>query len=163
MGKDLGWLTNLAATLPKELAGAQQRSVQQIALTTVRAMRVEVKRVTGGDGRLSGVGRRGARVGARYQLLSKAQTPTAVVRATGPAHLLEHPTRPHDITPRRRRRGQGSKALRFRDGTFRPAAHHPGINRPAKPYEKGYLAVRDQSGPIYNKQIENTLRKAVTR
>lgn len=76
---------------------ADRKSVEAAALFTVRMARASIRAGSGGDSRLSNVGRNGARVGARYDIQG-ARNPTALVRATGPLHLLDNPTKPHQIT-----------------------------------------------------------------
>lgn len=66
----------------------------------------------------------------RYDLLP-GNIPSAVVKFTGPFHLVESATKPHEITPkagrsqRRRGRATNAKALRI-GGEFRASASHPG-------------------------------------
>jgi hypothetical protein len=88
------------------------------------------------SGRLRGVGRAGARVGVRYDLLKQGGRNGVRLRATGPLHLVERSTKPRDIQPRARRARTGRAALRFSDGSFRPAARHPGTRGKA-PFGKG--------------------------
>ena len=164
MAKDLAWVTAMAATLPKQLQAAQTKAVRASALHVTQAIRDEVRVATGGDMRLSGVGRRGARVGARFDVRG-TKNPTAMVKATGPMHLLEHDTRPHEIGPRGRRVGRsgrrlkGAKALRI-GGEFRASAQHPGTHA-KRPFERGYIRSRDETGPIFNRAVEDAIRKAM--
>lgn len=58
-------------------------------------------------GKLQGVGTKGARVGVKYRVFGT----TAVVRWFGPAHLVNNPTKAHDITPKKRGRRSGKKAV----------------------------------------------------
>jgi hypothetical protein len=66
-------------------------------------------------------------VGARYDM-GKGAT-SVVVTYTGPAHLINNPTRPHRIEPRRPRGGRsrrrGASALTI-NGDVRAWANHPG-------------------------------------
>lgn len=88
---------------------ADRKSVEAAALFTVRIARAAIQAGSGGDNRLSNVGR-GARVGARYDVRG-TQNPTALVYATGPLHLLDNPTRPHQITPKvKKGRSRASRA-----------------------------------------------------
>lgn len=79
--------------------------------------------------RMSGVGRRGARVGAYYTPPASKSNPQGIVAYRGPVHLLNNPISPHMIAPRgrsRRRRG-GAQALAFPDGGVRfGPVRHPG-------------------------------------
>lgn len=96
------------------------QGVDAAALTYTNAARVAYRARTG-DGKLSGVGLRGARVGARYD----RKGDVAIVRATGPAHLIESPTKPHAIEPRKRR---GKKAVLTPAGPRARVAKHPGTH-----------------------------------
>jgi hypothetical protein len=66
------------------------------------------------------------KIGVRYDIRGN----TAIVRYTGPAHLVLNPTAPHEILPRglpgaKRRRRSGARALTI-DGNLARRAHHPG-------------------------------------
>ncbi len=50
--------------------------------------------------------------------------PTALVRIRGPFHLVDRPTKAHEIRPRRRR-GSGKRAITIGDSVY-AYAHHPG-------------------------------------
>lgn len=67
------------------------------------------------------------RWGVRYDILG-TWNPTALVRVWGPFHLVDNPTKPHDIRPRTKgRRRSGKQAIAF-DGIARASAHHPGTH-----------------------------------
>lgn len=155
---NLAGVARMASRLPEELSKAQRQGVQRSALTITRAMRQEVKQATGGDNRLSGVGKRGARIGAKYDIKGSIN-PTAIVRATGPAQLVEHDVRAHSIAPRRRR-GKARGALRFKDGSYAARASHPGT-KAKRPYEKGYLAKRDEAGQQFDKAVQQAIRRVL--
>lgn len=68
------------------------------------------------------------RINVRYDIRGN----TAIVRYTGPAHLVLNPTKPHQILPRglpgaRRRRRGGARALTI-DGDLARRANHPGTS-----------------------------------
>jgi len=68
------------------------------------------------------------RINVRYDIVGD----TAIVRYTGPAHLVLNPTSPHEILPRglpgaKRRRRAGARALTI-DGNLARRAHHPGTS-----------------------------------
>lgn len=82
---------------------------------------VKVIRRDSGDMRLSGVGRRGARVNARFNL-----NPDSVeFKATGPLHFLANPMSPHKIGPKKRSR---AKAIAIPGVGPRASAMHPGTS-----------------------------------
>jgi hypothetical protein len=68
-------------------------------------------------------------IGARYDIGKRgAGVGQAIVTYTGPAHLVNNPTRPHRIEPRRARGSRsrrGSSALVI-NGSVRAWANHPG-------------------------------------
>lgn len=109
---DLAGFAQQMAAMPDELLTMRRLGVNRSALAVTTAIRASIAGGTGGDSRLSGVGRGGARVGARYDVKGAAN-PTALIRATGPLHLVEYPTRAHEIPRRggRRRRGRGQRVV----------------------------------------------------
>lgn len=160
MTKDLAWLAKMTASLPKDLQAAQRRGVSKGALHVTRAMRDEVRAATGGDMKLSGgPGRKPKRVGAKYTVKGTTN-PSAVVKATGPAQLIERDTKAHKIAPRRRRGQAKARALRLADGRFAASVQHPGT-RGKRPYEKGYLRSRDATGPIFDREVQAAIGKAL--
>ena len=85
----------------------------------------------------------GGKWGVRYDIKGFGN-PSALVRIYGAFQLVDKPTKPHEIGPRRRgRRRSGKKAIAF-DGIVRASVQHPGtrgknIWSPAK--AKAYVAV----------------------
>ena len=75
------------------------------------------------------------KVRARYDVKG-TQNATAIVRYTGPAHLLNNPTRPHSIVSRKNRGSRASRSARqsgvgtrgaiIVNGQPRAIARHPG-------------------------------------
>lgn len=61
--------------------------------------------------RLSGVGKSGANIGVTFNVKTFQGTPTALIRATGPFHLIERDTAPHTIP-----RTEGSRRTRTSSG-----------------------------------------------
>jgi len=107
------------------IEGATRASVNEAALAGKAIFLANM-----GTTRLRNVGKGGAKVGARYDIKGGA-TPTALLRYTGPAHIINNPTKPHRIEPRGRtrtasgRQRKGAKALTI-GGNVRPYADHPG-------------------------------------
>lgn len=104
--------------------GAAKDGVRKSALFVKQSVISEMHGVS----RLRGVGKKGAKIGVRFDVKG-TQNPTALVRATGPFHLLERDTRAHDITPRKK------KAINI-GGNIRASAHHPGTKGKG-PWTKG--------------------------
>jgi len=134
-------------------------------LHTTTAIRAQIRRDTGGDSRMSGVGKRGAKVGAGFKLLSDTRNPTAIIRATGPMHLLERPTAPHAITPRglaRKKRGtgfrKGARALTI-GADLRAGAWHPGT-RGKRTFERGWRSVASDTPRIFQREVREAIGKA---
>lgn len=154
-------VTRMAATLPGELQRAQVVGVRKSALLVTTAIRGEIRAVTG-DNRLSGVGARGARVGAQYDVKGTTN-PTAIIKAKGPLHLVERDTAPHLIIPRGMRVGKrgrqlkGGKVLRLANGGYAASALHPGT-RGQHPFEKGFMKSRDKTGPIFDLEVRKAIQ-----
>lgn len=85
------------ARMGHELTKLEERSVQVASLAVKKSVLVQMQLAGVNGGRLRGVGKKGAKVGVRYDQKGKA----ALVRATGPFHLLERPTKGHR-TPKER-------------------------------------------------------------
>ena len=87
--------------------------------------------VSGGDGVLSHMGRRGARLGMRYDLAAQGRTVIVKLGPAGPWMLTEKGGKPHTI-PRatsRRRRGRGGARYLMAPGYNHPVrapVEHPG-------------------------------------
>ena len=128
--------------------GARQ-GVQKAALVATTAARASIAAGSGGDSALSNVGRQGgAKVGARFDVKG-TQNPSALIRATGPLHLLDNPTKPHTIVPRGLKKGR-SRASR---GDFYNALFGGGSGfGSAKPLRTPY-------GPRYRVQHPGTRGK----
>lgn len=95
--------------------------------------------------RMRGVGKKGARIGVRYDLDSDGK---ATVRAVGPLHLLERDTKAHKIAPKSRGRGANRKrrdgAIQLADGSIREEVDHPGT-KGKHLFEKGVEAARPKA------------------
>jgi len=137
------------ASIDQALLAAQREGVGRAALTITRGIRDQIRAVTG-DSRLSGVGR-GARVGAKYTVLSGGD---AIIQATGPLHLIERPTRAHEIEPRGRRRSRGNRrpALYLGGSRFYARVHARGT-RGKRPFAKGIAASAPQATRQYQAEI----------
>lgn len=92
-----------------QLERAQRTMTERAALVMTTAIRSELTADTG-DGRMSGVGRRGARVSAGFDVFG-SRNPVAMIRPRGPAHLISNATSSRYVTSRH---GRGSRAGRAR-------------------------------------------------
>lgn len=119
---------------------APSKITQQAAITVKRSVTAQLA-IAAPKRRLN-VGKRGAFVGVRYDLPT---SDTALVRMTGPAHILERPTKAHripqsDAGRKRGRAKRGTKKPLVMPGIgFRMYANHPGT-RGKYPWRKGVTA-----------------------
>jgi hypothetical protein len=168
MPRDLGDLAASAARTADALQGAQAQGVRRAAVYATTMIRNEIRSATG-DMRLSGVGRKGARVGARFDVKG-TRNPTALIRATGPLHLIERDTGPHSIYPKGqtfattrkgnvRRRGT-SRALKIGEG-YAAYAEHPGT-RGKHPFQKGVAKAAPETPRIFQREVRAAIAKAWT-
>lgn len=109
---------------PEVLRTQERAGVNQSALAITNTLRDYIRAASGGDMRLSGVGRRGAKVGARFDVKGTTN-PTALIRATGPLHLVEGNTSAHRI-PREGRRRRGRARVVVVNGHPYAYVNHPG-------------------------------------
>lgn len=135
-------LARQMSDLPGQIRAQSRVAVNASALTITNTLREQIRAASGGDMRLSGVGRRGGtRVGARYDVKG-TDNPTALIRATGPLHLVENPTSPHVIPKQGATRGRGrNKRARVVvvNGRVFARVNHPGT-RGKQPWRKGVTA-----------------------
>lgn len=153
------------------LSAAQREGVRKGALLVTTAVRRELARAVP-SGRLRNVGKRGARVSVGFDAPKSLSNPVALVRMRGPAHLVENPTAPHRIAPRKRgaralrnaaARGERStnrRALRFPDGEMRASVQHPGIKRGKQPFKRGVDASVPHVLPVIKSEVHAAMVKA---
>ena len=178
MSRGLGDLAVSLSRAPAAIRDGQRRGVKASALKVTTEIRQATARDTGGDSRLSGVGKSGAKLGARFKLYG-GENPTAYITATGPYHLLERNTSARFIIPRgwrvsRRytnlvKKGKlpadgkviylgGAKALKF-DGRFAMTAEHPGT-RGKHTFERAWKRAAPEAPRIFQREVSAALRKA---
>lgn len=154
MPRDLLDLAASAARTADALQGAQAQGVRRAAIHVTTAIRSEILSATG-DMRLSGVGRRGAKVGAKFDIKGTTN-PTALITATGPLHFIERDTAPHTI-PRTRRRGR-KRYVAF-DGGVYSRVEHPGT-RGKHPFERGWRQAAPLTAQIFQTEVRDAFRRA---
>ena len=131
--------------LATNFARAERDAVLRAALLAKQVHVAELRAVTG-DQRMSGVGLKGARVGARFIPLGGG----AIVQATGPVHLLERPSKPHPIKAGKRRRG-GTRARALGvPGHPYASVQHPGVRNPRRPWLRGFV----KATPVVTRTIQ---------
>lgn len=141
--------------MPDALQAGQMKGVRAASLYVVRGIRAEIMVATGGDNRLSGVGKNGKRVGARYDIKGRVN-PTALIKATGPLHLIERDTSAHEIKAKRRR--GGNAALKVGDKFYR-SVEHPGT-RAKRPFGKGVDKTAYRTPEIFNEAVWRETKRA---
>lgn len=178
----------LASKLERMAISIQRHSVEatkEAAKATKTALLAEAAIAVGADLRLSRVGKKGARIGAGYEVEElPGNQARSTIKPRGPWALVEYSIRPHVITPRRsRKRGKAQRARTVRTTIgnasfdqqrpatsgrsalpalstpfgFRRSVNHPGVKMPKKPWAKGYARVR----PTIPRYYQNALGAAL--
>ena len=106
------------------------------------------------DMRMS-MGGRNAKVGVRYDIKGSIN-PTALMRATGPLHLVENNTSPRVIPKARRGRRGARKTLVMPDSRFRRSVKHPGT-KGQQPFERGRKAATPVMQTMIRKRYVRTM------
>lgn len=141
-----------------EVEKAQRSAVSHAALEAKTAHLDALRRVVP-SARLRNVGKSGARLGVRYDIKG-TQNPTALVRATGPWHLIENPIKAHEIRPRRRRGGR--RAVLTPDGP-RAVVQHPGVRNPKRPWQSGRPVAEERVKRIVGRTYVDAFKRGATR
>lgn len=166
-------MTDLAALAGQcQTFAAEARRAQVTATATVaRSLTDQVNantRAAAPSGVLSGVGKRGARVGGRFEIVAAGTG--AVVRATGPYELIERDTKAHVIPKqldalnaarRKRQLRAGFKArkpLNIPGIGFRRSVHHPGTHG-KHPFERAVAAYTPKAVGVYQRQMAAALQR----
>ena len=102
--------------------------------------------------RLRNVGKRGARIGVKYNVGNFGGEPKSKVFAYGPFQLVERPTKEHPI-PREtvgsgRRKRKNTRKLRLPSGGIRNSVKHPGIKNPKRPWRRGVAQSIDKAQEV---------------
>jgi len=170
----------------EQLAGKLNRVSSNLTSTTQKAtgsackaakdvFLVSVSGATGGDAKLSQVGKNGARLGVNYRVVGKGDDVQGRVRATGPWHLVEYAINAHLITSKRAGGSRRSRARRFEEGATgegigggrsamlrtpygpRPYVIHPGTRNPKKPWQRAVPVVTKIVPIAYQKAINELM------
>ena len=158
MPRDLADLAASLGRMPEALQQGQRRGVQRAALHVTTGIRQQISIATGGSNRLSGVGRRGARLSVGYDIKGSAN-PTALIKPRGKQgtfKLIEEDTKPHSIQPRARR---GARALKLANSRYAARVRHPGTAG-KHPFAKGVDKTKNDTVKIYEQEIWGAMTKA---
>lgn len=143
-----------------EIVNAGKSGVEQVSLDLTRKARRNIAAESGGDSRLSGVGKSGAKVGAKYTVRG-GENVTGLVTATGPLQLIERDTKPHVEIPKRAsssRRRSGPTVLSTPYGPRR-SVQHPGT-KGSHPFERAVNATIPDALHIFQRELGEALRRA---
>lgn len=143
-----------------EVGQANRAAINAAALIVTREIRTRTAAATGGDMRLSGVGKRGARVGVGYDVKGDRNA-TALIRARGPFHLVERDVKPHDIKLRRDtgKRRSGPRALRMKNLGFARSAKNAGGSKGRRPFERGTKAGEPKARLAFEREQAKALAR----
>lgn len=140
-----------------KMGGELRRLERNMVLVAAQTVKTSVQTQLGAagvqNGKLRGVGKRGAKVGVRYDVLGDK----ALVRATGPFHLLERDTKAHQIPKVRGARAR-KRVVVIPGVGVRAWANHPGT-KGKHPWAKGVAAAI----PVQHKAQGLALRQSVVR
>ncbi len=142
-----------ARSFANELPKLERRTVEAAAAMVKSTAVSELRRAAGADLRLSGVGKRGARIGARYD--RGKSTSTAIVRALGPVQLVESNTKPHRV-PKKRTRGR-RRVVVIPGVGVRASANHPGT-RGKHPWARAMDRAIPKVPAVMSAETSKTLR-----
>lgn len=170
-------LANKFGTVKADLGKVTQGATVAAAQAAKEVFLTSAAAATGGDLRLSQVGRNGAKLGVNYKIIGKGLDASARIRATGPWHLVEYRLGPHVITSKRAGGSRRSRARRFEEGAAgegigggrhamlrtpygpRPFVIHPGTSHPAKPWTRAVPIVSRTTPVVYERAAQALLIK----
>lgn len=130
--------------------------VSAVALLTKESV-LGAARSSGVGPALRGVGAKGAKWNVRYDVKGGVNA-TALVKAVGPAHLVNNPTKPHEIRLRKRR---GKRALTVGDGFAAVVNRHPGTKGKGF-WQKGVAVARPRAKDVYQRALRRALASNFT-
>ena len=96
--------------LATELDTITARAIEWVARDAKKALTAAAAVATGGDGRLGGVGTKGAKLSVRYDFQKGSVGRQVQVRAVGPWQFIEYPRRGGYRIPKRKGRGPNRSA-----------------------------------------------------
>lgn len=143
------------AKMGVELQNLEHRTVQIAALAVKTSVLTQMQAAGVNNGKLRGVGKKGAKVGVRYDFGGRS---TALVRATGPFQLIERDTKAHRIPKERGARAR-KRVVVIPGVGVRAWADHPGT-KGKHPWAKGVVAAIPIQHKAQGLALTQTLRKA---
>lgn len=138
-----------------KFADSQEIVAHEAVVTATKAVAgtitAELAKVTHGTGRLSGVGKKGARLGVITVLTANQ----GIVTARGPWQFIEADTKRHNIAPKKRR---GKKALTIGSGLY-ASAKNTGGSKGKQPFAKGTIAGEPLAIAAFHAAEDTALRE----
>lgn len=153
--KSFGEFAHKLTNLQDNLEDVPKRGVSASALHIKR----QVMQRLGSSGApvlLRGVGKKGVKVGVRYDVKTFTANTTALITATGPFQLVERDTKAHAM-PRQRKRGR-KRALKIPGVGFRASARHPGT-KGKHPFAKGVQDAMPKVRKEFNEAVSDSITK----
>ena len=89
------------------------------------------------------------------------RNPTSILRYRGQVHLVNNPTRPHDIVPRERARGRRKRALATAHGPF-GRVRHPGT-KGKRFFESSRPKVEKVASEAFEREMRSALYTSMKR
>ena len=154
MPRDLADLALSAGRMATAVPTMQKAGVTKAAKHTTTIIRQEIRKITG-DMRLSGVGKKGASVGAGYEIFGQGIHSYAEITSRGPLRFIEFNTKAHRI-PRKKAR---KKKYAVVDGHPYNHANHPGTTG-QHPFERGARKAGVHTAEIFQDEMRAVIRKA---
>jgi hypothetical protein len=150
-----GDLTRRVEKIDRAIDTNTRDIVREGAIAAKKAQLDEMRSDAGGDLRLSHVGRRGANIGARFDLRGTGRTTSAEIKATGPVPILANPTKPHRI-PRARK---GRRVISIPGIGVRASANHPGT-KGKDTWVKGREKAQPRVKTVIGRKTDEVVTKA---
>jgi hypothetical protein len=172
-------ILHVMAGIERAIIDGRTETIRKAAMAAKVIHSVEIDRASGGDGVLSGVGVKGAKVGARFDMKGSTFDPEAMIKAYGPLHLLDFNTASHMIRSKYMR-GSQAKRGSLAGGTFKrrkvigptlsPVINIPGIGyrrwakvrgtRGVHSWDKGRIRAEPVIRKIMHKGMFTIIQKA---
>ena len=175
-----GKLDGFARAVPD----ANRKATLEAADLVKTAVLGRMRAASGGDLKLSGVGKKGARIGVRYDINGSISA-NALVKATGPVQLVENRTHAHVIGPKgvkggtrakngsRNRTGMSRRQRAIDEGTaiygksqvlafngiVRRYAYHPGTAG-KHPWAKGVKESAPKTPAVFERAYHDALLRS---
>lgn len=150
---------------PKILAGKTALMAVAIGNTPVKATRIAGESAAAiirgvSPSRLRNVGRNGANLGVRVQVLGVGTSALGRVAASGPWQIIEYDTRPHPIPKLKGSRGKkfgpSFGGVKLPDGGVRRQVFHPGT-KGQLPFHKGAVLAHPVIPRVYQLALTSEL------